>query len=175
MKRLVSILLILSHCTLLFGQVEEYTIKFKKGDELVVAITPGLLIYLNEDSLSKPIIINAGRWSVSHTDKKIIYRHFLKKVNIPFKNIKSIEYGIGNKALQYGLTGGLANILLFNYLGMFDGKDTGRNIILPVPIVIAGWIALLSPTLLATSFGFLTPKHYSESMIIGENDWQIVK
>ena len=182
MKRLISIVLIITHCSLLFGQVEKNTIKLKKGNEFLVEVTGSKLIIHLKDTKSKPISIPTYKWSISHKDKEIVYSSFFKKVKIPFNNIKSIEYGIGNKGMQYGLAGGLANMILFNYLGIFDdrsGSNSGQGGTqkwhLPLPLVILGGIALLSPTLFATSIGLGTPKYYSEPMIIGSDEWKIVK
>ena len=73
-------------------------------------------------------------------------------------------------------------MILFNYLGMFDdrsGSNSGQGGTqkwhLPLPLVILGGIALLSPTLFTTSIGLGTPKYYSEPMLIGVDEWEIVK
>ena len=55
MKRLISIVLIITHCSLLFGQVEKNTIKLKKGNEFLVEVTGSKLIIHLKHTKSKPI------------------------------------------------------------------------------------------------------------------------
>ena len=136
------------------------------GEKIKVITTDGNIVigmYYKISILKKEII-------VSRKKKSKIYYEDIKEIS--YEDIKEISRGIGNKSVEYGITGAVLGTFGGFVLGsiIVGGGDAYRGVMGALYGVAGG----ISGLVVGLSTGFSTPIDFEEPITIGENEWKII-
>tara|TARA_B100000749_G_scaffold274799_1_gene259592 strand:- start:684 stop:1208 length:525 start_codon:yes stop_codon:yes gene_type:complete len=174
MKRFISVLIIISHYSILLGQYENQAITFKKDDKRVV-IEPNKKLYINNSKVVYKSV-DYKNMQIKFDDRGELilsfnsinsfrYQETLKIWNILEKTRKYRVLGVFNG----GVGGVLSGIVEY---GDLPDDQLGRMAKLFAPIEFVLHIGFGGLT--GSLIGLIFPD-FSEPMIIGSGEWEIVE
>jgi len=106
---------------------------------------------------------------VSRKKKSKIYYEDIKEIS--YEDIKEISRGIGNKSVEYGITGAVLGTLGGFVLGRIIVRDDAYRGVMGALFGVAGGISGL---VVGLSTGFSTPIDFEEPILVNNNEWEIV-
>ena len=138
----------------------------KKGDDEIL-INPGENIKVI--TIDGNLVIGMY-YKISILKKEIIVSR-KKKSKIYYEDIKEISRGIGNKSVEYGITGAtlgcIGGFVLGNIIVNDDAYKGVMGAIFGTAVGIGGFVGGLGT-------GFSTPIDFEEPILVNNNEWEIV-
>jgi len=190
-RKIISILLVFG---IVCGQdYDSNTGKPKEtsGDEEKVSGLDGILSFKKKPIILKKgndeILINPGEkikviatdgnivigmyYKISILKKEIIVSRKKKSIIFYYEDIKEISRGIGNKSVEYGITGAVLGTLGGFVLGMIIVRDDAYRGVMGALFGVAGGISGL---VVGLSTGLTIPVNFEEPILVNNNEWEIV-